>query len=122
VRSNAWIWDFSSTHSTIAFSGGCRYSPTMSVTLATSCGSVENLNVSARHGCNCQIFHSRVTVTCDTSPRCLASSRDDQCVTPKLSGGGASVVARISSLRAWVSFGGAPDRGASPSPSSPSAS
>jgi hypothetical protein len=22
VRSNAWIWDFSSTHSTIAFYGG----------------------------------------------------------------------------------------------------
>jgi hypothetical protein len=24
VRSNAWIWDFSSTQSTIAFSGGSR--------------------------------------------------------------------------------------------------
>jgi hypothetical protein len=37
-------------HSTIAFSGGCMYSPTISVTLPASCGSVENLNVSARHG------------------------------------------------------------------------
>jgi hypothetical protein len=31
----------------------------MSVTLATSCGSVENLKVSARHGCSCQRPHSR---------------------------------------------------------------
>jgi hypothetical protein len=37
--------------STIAFSGGARYRPTTSVTLATSSGSVENLNVSLRHGC-----------------------------------------------------------------------
>ena len=28
VRSSAWTWLFSSTHSTIAFSGGSRYSPT----------------------------------------------------------------------------------------------
>jgi hypothetical protein len=46
VRSNAWIWDFSSTHNTIAFSGGAKYNPTTSLTLATSSGSVENLNVS----------------------------------------------------------------------------
>ena len=31
--------------------GGARYNPTMSRTLATSSGSVENLNVSSRHGC-----------------------------------------------------------------------
>ena len=30
VRSSAWIWDFSSTHSTSALSGGLRYSPTTS--------------------------------------------------------------------------------------------
>ena len=50
-RSKAWIWDFSSMLSTIAFSGGLRYNPTTSLTLATSSGSVENLNVSARQGC-----------------------------------------------------------------------
>jgi transposase len=50
VRSRAWTWDFSSTDSTIAFSGGLRYSPTTSRTLASSSGSVENLNVSHRHG------------------------------------------------------------------------
>ena len=43
-RSKAWIWDFSSMLSTIAFSGGLRYNPTTSVTLATSSGSAENLN------------------------------------------------------------------------------
>ncbi len=46
VRSSAWIWDFSSTHNTIAFSGGAKYRPTTSVTFAISSGSVENLNVS----------------------------------------------------------------------------
>ena len=46
VRSSAWIWDFSSIESTTALSGGFRYSPTTSRTLASSCGSVENLNVS----------------------------------------------------------------------------
>ena len=30
VRSNAWIWLFSSTHRTTARSGGFRYSPQMS--------------------------------------------------------------------------------------------
>jgi len=62
VRSNAWIWDFSSTHSTIAFSGGARYNPTTSVTLATSWGSVENLNVSTRHGCT--PFHATPGRSC----------------------------------------------------------
>jgi hypothetical protein len=50
VRFNAWIWDFSSIHSTIAFFGGLRYRPITSLTLASSSGSVENLNVSAFHG------------------------------------------------------------------------
>jgi hypothetical protein len=30
LRASAWIWDFSSTHSTTAASGGSRYSPTIS--------------------------------------------------------------------------------------------
>src|SRR5512135_322921 len=47
VRSRAWIWDFSSTDSTIVFSGGSRYRPT---TLASNCGSVGNRNDSARQG------------------------------------------------------------------------
>jgi hypothetical protein len=51
IRSKAWIWNFSSLLSTIAFSGGLRYNPTTSLTLAAISGSVENLNVSARQGC-----------------------------------------------------------------------
>ena len=48
VRSSAWIWLFSSTHKTMAFSGGSRYSPTISRTLSTKNGSVESLKVSCR--------------------------------------------------------------------------
>src|SRR6266511_3090904 len=48
-RSNAWTWDFSSTHSTRACSGGSRYSPTISRTLSMNCGSELSLKVSA--GC-----------------------------------------------------------------------
>ena len=51
VRSSARTWLFSSRHRTTAFSGGSRYSPTTSRTLASNSGSVENLNVSRRHGC-----------------------------------------------------------------------
>src|SRR6266540_3156451 len=47
-RSNAWTWDFSSTHSTRACSGGSRYSPTTSRTLSMNCGSELSLKVSAR--------------------------------------------------------------------------
>ena len=42
-RSSAWIWDFSSTHSTSACSGGSRYSPTTSRTLSMNSGSVRQL-------------------------------------------------------------------------------
>ena len=92
VRSSAWIWDFSSTHNTIAFSGGSRYSPTTSMTLATSSGSVENLNDLARHGCT---PYSRQPWRLRGSeiPRWRASSRDDQCVTPYFFGGGVNVAA-----------------------------
>ena len=40
------------THSTMACAGGSRYSPTTSRTLASSCGSVENSNVSTCYGRN----------------------------------------------------------------------
>lgn len=39
VRSRAWIWDFSSTHSTTARSGGSSYRPTTSRTLPMNWGS-----------------------------------------------------------------------------------
>ena len=74
------------TH-TIAFSGGARYKPMMSVTLATSSGSVENLNVSARHGVTPNDRHAFNTVAWSSFSR-FASSRDDQWVTPNRAGGG----------------------------------
>src|SRR5262245_50084207 len=58
-RSNAWIRDFSSTHSTSAFSGGSRYNPTTSRTVATNCGSLDSLKVSTRCGCSPNAFQIR---------------------------------------------------------------
>jgi len=60
------------------------------VTLPTSSGSVENLNVSAFHGLTPKSFHAWAIVTWLTFNR-AASSRLDQCVTPRLFGGGVNV-------------------------------
>src|SRR2546421_288258 len=49
-RSSAWIWLFSSTHSTTAFSGGLWYSPTTSTTFSAKNGSVDSLKESCRRG------------------------------------------------------------------------
>ena len=84
----------SSTHSTTALSGGLRYSPTTSRTFASSCGSVENLNVSRRQGCSPYSRHTSATFTFER-PISAASSRLDQCVTPSLRGGGSSVRSTI---------------------------
>ena len=54
----------------------------------------ENLNVSAFHGRTPYSFHTAATVAWSTPSR-GASSRDDQCVTPRLAGGGSKVAARI---------------------------
>lgn len=115
VRSSAWIWDFSSTQSTIAFSGGATYRPTTSVTFATSSGSVENVSVSDFHGCTPYSRHARATVAFPIVT-CVASSREDQCVTPYFFGGAANVAATISARSRRF---GRPERGASASPSSP---
>ena len=50
VRSSACIWLFSSTASTMAPSGGSRYSPTMSRTFSMNCGSVDSFQSSTRCG------------------------------------------------------------------------
>jgi hypothetical protein len=107
---SAWIWLFSSTQTTMARSGGCRYRPTTSRTLASSCGSVENLKVSSRHGLRSYSAHTRATVLWLT-PSWSASSRDDQCVTPRCSGGGVSVAARISARRSARTVWGRPRAG-----------
>jgi hypothetical protein len=46
VRSRAWTWDFSSTHRTIARSGGLKYRPTTSRTFSTNKGSVDSEGLS----------------------------------------------------------------------------
>ena len=50
MRSRAWMDVFSSTLRTIACSGGWRYRPTTSVTLAANCGSRLTLYVRVRCG------------------------------------------------------------------------
>jgi hypothetical protein len=110
VRSRAWIWDFSSTHTTTARSGGSGYNPTTSRTLASSCGSVENLKLLACQGFSSCCCHTRATVL-RLTPSSAASSRLDQCVTPSSAGGGARVAARISEWRARRTVWGRPGRG-----------
>src|ERR1700689_4549449 len=61
VRSRACTCDFSSTHSTMACSGGFRYRPTMSRTFSTSHGSVDSLNVPLRCGCSPKLRQMRTT-------------------------------------------------------------
>src|SRR5213076_2664615 len=77
-----------------AFSGGLRYKPTTSVSLAASCGSVENLKFSRRQGCRSHLCQTSMMLAVDT-PSSRASSRDDQWVTPSRFGGGSSVVTTI---------------------------
>src|SRR5512146_2025620 len=68
VRSNAYTWLFSSRHSTTAFSGGFRYSPTTSTSFSSNRGSVDNLNVSTRCGCSPRARQTRCTVSRLTPP------------------------------------------------------
>jgi hypothetical protein len=87
----------------------------MSVTLATSSGSVENLNVSTRHGATPTSRQALATAG-ELVFQCVASSREDQCVTPYFRGGGSNVAAmilRLSTIR------GRPGRGLSSRPASP---
>src|SRR6476620_5640845 len=90
----------------------------MSATFATISGSVENLNVSDRHGCTPTSRQAFATVPL-LVPSCAASNRDDQWVIPSFFGGGASVTEMI--LDRSTSRG-RPDRGSSIRPSIPSAS
>src|SRR5699024_7161119 len=98
--------------------GGAKYSPTTSVTFATSSGSVENLNVPARQGCTPNLRHALATVALPIF-RCSASRREDQCVTPYFFGGGVNVAVMI----VWSSIRfGRPDRDAWNTPPIASAS
>ena len=113
-RSRAWIWDFSSTQSTSAFSGGSRYSPTTSRTLSMNCGSLLILKVSTRCGLSPNAFQIRPTVDFD-SPDSLAIDARDQCVAS--SGWRSSVATTTASICSSPIVRGAPGRGSSASPS-----
>jgi hypothetical protein len=58
LRSSAWMPVFSSTHSASAFSGGFRYRPTMSSSLASKSGS--GLKVKVRMRCGCKPEAARI--------------------------------------------------------------
>ena len=64
------------------------------MTLATSSGSVENLNVSDRHGATPYSRQARATVA-SPIPRWAESNRPDQCATPSFFGGAFNVAATI---------------------------
>ena len=96
VRSSAWIWDFSSTHSTTAASGGLRYNPTMSRTLSMNSGSGDSLKVSVRCGLSPNARQIRLIADWDM-PVAAAIDRVDQCVA---SGGVSSNVLTITASRA----------------------
>ena len=66
VRSNAWIWVFSSKLNTTARSGGSRYSPITSSSLASKSGSAEILNTSVRHGRSPASRQMRATMSLPT--------------------------------------------------------
>src|SRR5215217_1705558 len=106
-RSSAWIWDFSSTHNTSAFSGGSRYNPTTSRTLSMKWGSVLILNVSTRCGLSPNAFQIRPTVDFD-SPDSLAIDVRDQCVAS--SGWRSRVATSTASICSSPIVRGAPGR------------
>src|SRR6266568_857371 len=114
-RSSAWIWDFSSTHSTTACSGGLWYSPTTSTTLSTNSGSVDSLKVSARCGLSPKARQIRPIVDL-LSPDLAAIDLRDQWVA--LLGVSSSVATTTASTCSTVIDGGRPGRSSSVSPSS----
>ena len=91
---NAWTCDFSSTQSTTADSGGCRYRPTTSWIFSTNCGSLESLNPSSRWGLSSNERQIRPMVDFD-SPVLSAIFARDQCVA--FAGVDSSVVTTTSS-------------------------
>src|SRR5436190_20164148 len=90
-RSSAWIWLFSSTHSTTALSGGLWYRPTTSTTFSTNSGSDDSLNPSARCGLSPKSRQIRPIVDL-LSPDLAAIDLRDQCLA---FGGRSSSVATI---------------------------
>jgi hypothetical protein len=63
-----------------------RVQPDRVADLASSRGSVENLNVSPRHGCNPHLRKIRATHTFESHPGDRPANRLDQCLTPSRCG------------------------------------
>ena len=116
MRSNACIWDFSSTASTIAATGGSRYNPTMSRTFSMNCGSVDSFHESTRCGLSPNARQIRETAVW-FNPAASAIDRVDQCESPP-GGGSSRVLTTTASTASSVNLRGAPGRGSSESPSS----
>ncbi len=114
VRFSAWIWVFSSTHNTKARSGGFKYRPTTSRTLATNKGSLDSFQESCLCGANPNARHTRETIDW-LKPRCSAIDRVDHCVASR--GTVSSVAVINSSIRASSTMRGRPGRGSSRRPS-----
>ncbi|CAM5227224.1 hypothetical protein SHIRM173S_09912 [Streptomyces hirsutus] len=115
-RSRAWIRDFSSMHSTRAFSGGSRQGPTTSRTLSMSNGSVDSRDVCERCGARANARQIREIADCDM-PVAAAIDLVDQWVA--FFGFSSGVLTMTRSTSASVIFRGAPGRGSSDRPSRP---
>ena len=103
VRSRAWTWVFSSKLNTTARSGGSRYNPTTSVSLASKSASLDNLNTSARQGRRPLARQIRATVSLPTPWR-AANDRVDQHTDPS-SGTAATVSPTIAATVAAAIWG-----------------
>src|SRR5271157_3606280 len=117
VRSSACIPGFSSTHSTNAFSGGFKYSPTMSNNFGSNSGSGLKVKVRMRWGCSCEACRIACTVL-GGRPTFRANVRTVQ--RPCASGCWQAKVCTFCQTAASC-FGGRPERGASRNPSNPNA-
>src|ERR1041385_1564324 len=110
VRSSAWIWLFSSAQSTIACSGGLRYSPTIASSFSANSGSLLTLKVRDKCGfrpCLCQMRRTLFSL----SPAASAIVRVLQWVA--LTGFSCVVLRTTSCTLAGVIVGVRPGRGAS---------
>jgi hypothetical protein len=107
--------DFSSTHSTTAFSGGLWYRPTTSTTFSTNSGSVDSLNPSTRWGLRSNLRQIRPMVDSDRPLRRAIEARDQWVASFGIS---SKVAVTTSSTLSSRIDGGRPGRGSSPRPPS----
>jgi hypothetical protein len=116
VRSSAWICDFSSTESTMAWAGGSTYSPTMARSFSAKRGSLESLKARTRCGCKPCARQIRCTEL-GLMPTAAAIAAAVQCV---VSPGGSPVVVSATTRAATSAPSGGMRGGRVLSRSSPS--